>query len=493
MNEFQRILKHSFIYGLGNILSKLIGFILIPVYTNILTPDEYGEIALLQNTMNIIQIIVGLGLAVAFLRFYSEDKSTEARETVISTSMLFTVAFALMVTALGVLFATDISFLVMQNRGYAQPFTVMMFVLLFSSIIEIPLVILRAREKSIVFIMVCLAQLLLGLFFNILFIVILRAGVAGWLLSALWTSVIICSYVVISTLTSVRKIRFSFPLLKRMLVYTLPLIPASLAMFWIHNGDKYILKYYFEIGEVGIYSLGYQFAFMITLLVGQPFFMIWSVRMYDVFEQDGGDRIYARTFTYFAAVILTCWLCLAATIKEVIYMMSPPSYHRAYMIVHIVAMGYVLREFSDFFKGVLLIKRRTSFIGVTTLFSAFVATVFYLLLIPPYGILGAAWATFITFFTMAGCIFLASLRVHRVPWEYKRLTIMGALSISILITFKYISLPTLFANMAVKGALALSFIPLLYLGGFFSDEEKGLITKGLRRALVFLRLRKAST
>jgi len=122
-----------------------------------------------------------------------------------------------------------------------------------------------------------------------------------------------------------------------------------------------------------------------------------------------------------------------------------------------------------------------------------IPTVLYFVLIPRYGIYGAAWATFFTFFTMAACMFLASLRVHKVPWEYKRLTIMGVLSLSMLLAFKYISMPGLLSNMAVKGFLALSFFPILYVGGFFSAEEKGLIALGVKRTLVFLKLKKAST
>ncbi|MBU0754407.1 MAG: oligosaccharide flippase family protein, partial [Planctomycetes bacterium] len=173
MSEFNRILKHSVIYGVGNILSKMIGFILIPVYTNILTTEEYGLMELLQNTMNVIQIIVGMGLGTAILRFYSENKQREAQETVISTSILFSTFFGAAVAGICILFSTNLSLLILQNKGYAEPFTVMMFVLFFTNMIEIPLVVIRAKEKSHIYVFVCLAQLLLGLILNIVFIVIL--------------------------------------------------------------------------------------------------------------------------------------------------------------------------------------------------------------------------------------------------------------------------------------------------------------------------------
>ncbi|MFH2002266.1 MAG: oligosaccharide flippase family protein [Planctomycetota bacterium] len=487
MDEFKRILKHSAIYGLGNVISKMIGFILIPVYTNVLSKAEYGLIELLNNTMIIIQLVVGMGLSIAILRFYSEDKDEDSRDAVITTSIIFTCFFALIVAAVGLYSSKDLSRLILRDIGYSEPFRVMMFVMLFTTIIEVPMVVLRAKERSITFLGVSLAQLIIGLVLNIFFIVFLRCGVAGWLLSSLWTSALICAYLLYTTLGGVRKMRFSFSLLKRMLAYTIPLIPASLAMFWIHNGDRYILNSEVGMGDVGIYSLGYRFAMMIPILVGQPFFLIWSVRMFHVFEQEGGEKVYARAFTYFTGVILLFWLCMAATIKEVIFLMSREQYHSAYFIVHIVAMGYVLREFSDFFKGVLLIRRRTSFIGLSTLISALVSTVLYLYLIPRFGQLGAAWATFFTFGSMALFMFITSQHVCRVPYEYKRLIIMGALAITILLSSRYVSLNNLYINMAIKGFFSLCFFPLLYLFGFFTPDEKEKIAKGLSIVFGFLK------
>lgn len=490
MDEFKRILKHSAIYGLGNVLSKMIGFILIPVYTNVLSKDEYGLMELLNNTMIIIQLVVGMGLSIAILRFHSECKDDDSRDTVVSTTIFFTMGFALVVAAIGVYFSQDLSRLILRDGGYSEPFRVMMFVMLFTTVIEVPMVVLRAKEKSFTFLGVSLAQLIIGLVLNIFFIVILRCGVAGWLLSSLWTSALICGYLLYNTLGSIRKRRFSFGLLQRMLTYTIPLIPASLAMFWIHNGDRYILNSETGMGDVGIYSLGYRFAMMIPLLVGQPFFLIWSVRMFHIFEQEGGEKVYARAFTYFTAVILLFWLCMAATIKEVIFLMSRPQYHNAYFIVHIVAMGYVLREFSDFFKGVLLIRRKTSFIGLSTLISALVSTVLYLVLIPHFKLLGAAWATFFTFGFMALFMFITSQYVYRVPYEYKRLIIMGALAIAILLGSRYVSFPSLYLNMVIKGFISMCFFPLLYLFGFFTPDEKEKILNGISTVFSFMKHKK---
>jgi len=331
-SEFRRVLKHTFIYGFGSIISKMIGFIMIPIYTRFLDPDAYGLIELLEMTINVLQLIVTLSLPITMLRFFSEDRSREAWDKIISTTILCTGFLAVVTAGLCILYSPHLSLLILGNRGHAHPFTVMMFIMIFNCLIELPLVVLRAKEQSIRFISVCMARFLLACFLNIFFIVILRQGIAGWLLSSLWTSVIICSYLLITTLAGVRKIRFSFSLLKRMTAYTLPLIPAGLAMFWIHNGDRYILNAVKGLTDVGIYGLGYKFAIMISFLIGQPFFLIWSVRMFDVLEQKGGDKVFARTFTYFASVVIMAWLFLSVVVEDVISIMADDVYHTAVFV-----------------------------------------------------------------------------------------------------------------------------------------------------------------
>ena len=480
-SEFKKILTHSIIYGVGNILQKMIGFFMIPIYTHAFSRADYGLIDLLENTIIVIQLIVGMSLATALLRFYTEDSRKEHREAVISTSMLFVIVVSGLVCILGCVLSPQISRLIVRRVGYAEAFRVMMFVFLFNSMIEIPLVVLRAREKSLVYLGVSIGRFMLACVLNILFIVVLHKGVAGWLLSSLWTSIILCSYLVVSTFSNVEKIRFSWPLLKRMIRYTLPLVPAGLAMFWIHNGDRYILNEAHGLSNLGLYSLGYKFGMMITYLVGQPFFLIWSVRMYEVFEQPGGERNYARAFTYFTAVVMQFLLLLSVTIRDVVSVMTDPKFHDAYLVVPFVALAYALREASDFFKGVLLIERRTSFIGLVTLGAALLITVLYLLLIPPYGQWGAAGATVITFGSMAAFMFITAQAVHKVPYEYARLGLMVGLALVMILSIQWIHINQLYADIFLKSILSFTFFPFLYLLGFFTRGEKDQINRGFAR------------
>ena len=121
-----------------------------------------------------------------------------------------------------------------------------------------------------------------------------------------------------------------------------------------------------------------------------------------------------------------------------------------------------------------------------TLIAAVVCTVLYLVLIPPFGKNGAAWATLFTFATMAGCMFLASRHVHRVPYEFGRLAVMVLLAAVFFVGLTRFSLGNTYLNVVVKGGLSLAFYPILYLFGFFTSSEKEKIRRGISWCLALV-------
>lgn len=485
IEEVKRMLKHSTVYGLGNILSKLVGFFLIPVYTRCLSPQDYGMIELLDLSLSFISMIVGMGLSSAVFRFYFDAEDQEERNCVVSTALIFISALAAVLVLVSVAFDTQISLLLFKTNGCALFFDLMIITFFFSGLIEIPLVLLRAQERSIVFSVVTLLRLVLALSLNIYFIVIARWGVTGFLVSNLTTSVVISLILVAATLSKSR-IHFSLPHLKMMVIYGLPLVPSSLGMFWINFGDRFFLKHCYTDWEVGIYSLGYKFAIMISFLIGQPFFLIWSARMYKVIELKEGDRIYARFCTYLAVVLVFAGLGLSLVIPGVMRIVPSREYFEAHTVVPIVVLGYMLRELSDYFRGILYITKRTSFVGLTVVITAGVGTVLYLVLIPTYGMMGAALATLLTFGFMAGAMLFFAQRQKRIPYEFGRIISLFLVGAGIYFLFNPIQMDSAASEVVVKTSLSLLFFPLLYVFGFFTPDEKKKIVALVHKTAAML-------
>ncbi|MHC4942344.1 MAG: lipopolysaccharide biosynthesis protein [Planctomycetota bacterium] len=482
LGELKRLLKHSAVYGIGNILSKLVGFFLIPVYTRCLSPQDYGMIELLDLTLSFISMIVGMGLSSALLRFYFDTKDKEERNTIVSTALIFISSCAAIVVLLSVIFDHEISLLLFKNNGCELFFDMMIITFFFSGLIEIPLVLLRAQERSVVFSTVTLLRLILALSLNIYFIVIARWGVLGFLVSNLTTSVILSLVLVVTTLSR-SQIRFSMRHLKSMVIFGLPLVPSSLGMFWINFGDRFFLKHCYTDWEVGIYSLGYKFAIMISFLIGQPFFLIWSARMYEVIEMKEGERIYARFCTYLATATVFAGLGLSLVIPSVMKIVPSAEYFQAHMVVPIIVLGYVIRELSDFFRGILFITKRTFYVGLTVTVTAGVSTLLYMVLIPAYSMIGAAFATLFTFLFMAGAMLFFAQRQRRIPYEFGRLFALLLVGGALYFALRDLQVENAYLELFVKGALSLLFFPLLYAVGFFRPNEKKKILNILQRSI----------
>jgi O-antigen/teichoic acid export membrane protein len=480
--EMKRMLRHSAVYGIGNILSKLVGFFLIPVYTRCLSPQDYGMVELLDLTLSFISMIVGMGLSSAVLRFYFDTKDKEERNALVSTALIFISSCAAVVVLLAVAFDHEISLLLFKNNGCEIFFDLMIITFFFSGLIEIPLVLLRAQERSVVFSAVTLLRLVLALSLNIYFIVIAQWGVMGFLVSNLTTSVVLSLVLVVATLSKAQ-IRFSKRHLRNMVLFGLPLVPSSLGMFWINFGDRFFLKHCYTDWEVGIYSLGYKFAIMISFLIGQPFFLIWSARMYQVIEMKDGERIYARFCTYLATATVFAGLGLSLVIPSVMKIVPSAEYFEAHKVVPIIVLGYVIRELSDFFRGILFITKRTFYVGLTVTVTAGVSTLLYMTLIPAYSMYGAATATLFTFIFMAGAMLFFAQRQRRIPYEFGRLLSLLLVGGGLYFGLRDLHLQNACLELFVKGALSLLYFPLLYAVGFFTPKEKKRILGILQKSM----------
>jgi O-antigen/teichoic acid export membrane protein len=240
---------------------------------------------------------------------------------------------------------------------------------------------------------------------------------------------------------------------------------------------------------VGIYSLGYKFAMMLSFLIGQPFFLIWSTRHYQVIDEEDGERIYARIGTYLAMILIFAALGLSLVIPAVMQIVPSEKYLTAHLVVPIIVLGYVFRELSDFFRGILFITKRTTLVGLTVALTAVVSTLLYGVLIPRYSLIGAAVATLITLAFMAGCMLFLAQRQRRIPYEFGRIGLLFFTGFSLYFLFRSVVIADPYADLVCKTLASFLFFPVLYVMGFFNAREKRRMREASRWAAAFVERR----
>lgn len=469
--QIKKLASHSVIYGMGRYLDKFIGFLLIPLYTRYLVPADYGILALLGIVSSLGFIFLNLGQSSALFRSYFDHDAEEGRQTVISTATLLTLSYCLPFLLLCALYARDISVLLLGDPRYMGLVMLVGVTIVARVFLRIPFALLRAQEKSLRYSVLSAAKGFLQIVLTLVFVVALGHGVFGVLLGALGSEVAFCLILVPGMLWAIRKWRFSRQTARDLFSFGFPLVPAGVAGFVLDLSDRYFLKLYGTLHDVGLYSLGYRLGEIIWEIV-------WAMQLaYPQFvlvneKAPQAADLYARVFTYYFAGLGFVALILSVYAQEIVRVMAAPEYHEAYRVVPLIALGQLLRGFVFIGPVGLTLKRKTTYHALMAVIAAGVNLWLNYLWIPRYGMLGAAAATAVAFGVQALLITGISQRYYPIPIEVLRLLKLAFAAAVVYIASTRLPVDgELLLNVAAKAFLLALFPCLLAALRFFQAGE----------------------
>jgi O-antigen/teichoic acid export membrane protein len=247
-----------------------------------------------------------------------------------------------------------------------------------------------------------------------------------------------------------------------------------LALFFIHFGDRFVLPHYRPFEDLGIYAIAYKLGMLLNP-VQAAFEAYWTAQVYQIVRRPDAEIVFARTFTYLMLVMSLCGLGVLVGTQPALRIMTPPAYFAAAAIVPIILAAYYIRALGDFFRIVFLAKGLPTHDAACNWITASFCLTAYLVLIPRYGIKGAAVATFLSFVVAFGISYVWSSRIWRFRLELGRIAKLAGITGAL--TVVQIALPpSSVAVEIVRGAvLLLTFVGLLFLLRFPSPGEKELL------------------
>lgn len=384
------------VYGFGAVIRNIVSFIMLPIYTKYLSPSDYGEIELLSMMLDVIGLIVGLRVEDAVFKFYHEAKTHERQGAVITSAYMATVAANFLGVIFLVVFSYPLSDLMFGHPGYYQIAAIFASSLLFQALSYVPMAYLRIQQRPWLFVAISVGRLLLQLSLNIYFVVIQDMKVEGVVYSAVISSAIVGVLTSIYLLKNIVP-RFDVDLTKSMVRFSGPLILASIAAFYSTYGDRYFLRVYGGLAQVGIYSLAYKFGFLLMSTVWESFTKVWDVRRYQLFHGGGGGETYNDNFIVMVGVMIFGALGISLFLEDLLHIMASSGYWEAAHVAPIVLLAYVVQSLMNFNCFPLYANGRTADIARGQWICAAAITVGYVCLIPGYGMYGAAWATVLGF------------------------------------------------------------------------------------------------
>ena len=473
--ELRRLGKHSAIYGFGGLVQRILAVLLLPVYTRYLSPSDYGIVETLIALTTVLVITLRLGITNAFFRFYFDRPDPEHRRLVLRTSFWFTMAMATLGLVVGAAFSGEISTVLFGSADEAEVVAAAFVGLWAQMNYEQLTSLFRVEERSVAYVTASLANVALTIGATLGLVVALDAGPLGVVVGN-FTGTLLVYAALVGYRREQLGLQFDRGLFREMNRFGMPLVPSAL-LLWVTNfSDRFFLVKLADTQEVGLYSVGVRIASAMALLL-TAFRTAWPAFAYSIDDDREAKRTYAFVLTYL--VFLTTWVAtgLALLSPWLVDWIAAPAFAESSRVVGPLAFAVVI--FAGYVVMVIGVgrARRTQFNWVVTGAAAIVNVALNLILIPRYGMMGAAAATIAAYATMFAGMTWWAQRIYPVPYQWRRVATAVAAGLALVAIGKLAG-----GGLPVAVALSLAYPLLLLVAGFYLPAERKAIGARLRLA-----------
>jgi len=414
--------KQTLIYGIGTILARIVTFLLLPLYTNVFTAEEYGVVSLAYAFIGFAIMLYRYGMDAALMKYYIEVEGEEKKKyfTTIFISQFVT---SLIFSGLLFISASMIAPIILGG-SYTFLFQLVAIILFFDVLWMLPLLILRAEEKPKHYIILSLLNVVLLMSFNIYLVVYKGLGIQGVLIGNIAAS----GLLLLATLPIIlRNIKISLldrVVLKQVLKFGLPFFPAGIFTMIMELSDRYLLEWMTNTSLVGIYSAGNKLG-MFGMLLVLGFNMGWTPFFLKIGKQKDAPVIFSKVATYFLGisgffiVFISLWIDYVIRINIGNVTIFGSEFWSSTQVVPLILLGYY---FSGLFvlqlPGVFILNK-TNWMPILRGVGASVSIVANLILIPIFDINGAAMGKVIAYFCMAAAIYIMTKNIYPIPFRLR--------------------------------------------------------------------------
>ncbi len=465
IDKILRLGKEAAIYGLSSVVGRFLNFLLVPFYTNLLLPSEYGVIANLYAYIAFTSVLFGYGMDAAYMRFVASLEIGDKKQnfsipflSLTATSFLFSLLLhwnaAVLTGIMGI--PAEHSALV----RYAA------WVLFFDAVTLVPYAYLRMENKAGTFAAIRIVNIVLTIVLNVVFLVAFEMRAEGVLLANLIASAFT---LIVQLRWIIPNFTFSFSsrLYKELLRFGLPYLPAGLASIAMQVIDRPILKMLTNDATVGVYQANYRMGVFMMLVVGM-FDYAWRPFFLKHADKPDAKPLFSKVFTLFSVVAMTLLVLLTLFIDDLIRIrigsvhFIHPDYWGGAVIIPVVLLAYVFNgAYVNFLVGIYL-EKKTSILPLVFGLGALVNIIANFLLIPVFGIMGAAYATLLSYVVLAVGIYFPSQRFYRIEYEWDTIVRLLAITTLTISVFKLLPLePASIEGILWKAGLAVAFVILV--------------------------------
>jgi len=474
--QIQRLGKHSVIYGLGGLTQRIVAVLLLPLYTRHLSPADYGAIEVLVALSAVVFALLRAGIQSSFFRFYFQAEDERGRLTVVRTSFWFTMGAATVALVVGVALAEPISTALFGSSENADLVRAA-FVGLWASMNYDQLTALfRVEERSVSYSIASLANVLVTVGATILLVVALDKGPIGVLVGNFSGTLAVWA-ILLAYRRSQLGLEFDTDVFRRMTEWGMPLVPSVIALNLIDFSDRFFLVRIKGADELGLYAIGMRISAGLLFLLA-AFRTAWPAFAFSI-PEDEAKRTYGYVLTY--VTFFSAWAAVALGLASpwIVRLLTTPDFYGGARVVPVLVFAFVV--FGMYVVVVTSIGRagRRGSNWMITGAAALFNVALNLILIPPFGMTGAAVSMVASYFAMFIGITWKAQRVFPVIYQWRRVATAIAAAVALTVTGKLVG-----GGLLLVIALTAAYPFVLALVGFYLPQERARIGAFGRRFML---------
>lgn len=478
----KRASKDTVAYGLGNAALTSVSFFLVPIYTHIFSPADYGVLDIIGTASSLISTFLLMGLTAAVFRFY-HDQDENGKRDLVSTGFWYQFIVPLVVCSIGALFAREISQLLFRSEEYHPFIAISLMTIPFSAMMQMPITLLRLKFQKVKYNLLVVGCGLFQTTLTIVLVVFLRKGLIGIFASGLISAILFSGVGVVLTLRQVR-FRFSLRQMRLLLAFGIPMVPASLSRWVMGCADRLFLVNMTTLKDVGLYSVGFKVAGLDTFLLS-AFQLAWSPIAYSIYRNPGSERVFKKVFLYFLLLSSAFGMFLSLFSLEAMKLLTRPAYYEGHKVVGFLALGTIFHAVFYLAGMGIPFANKMGYYALAIGGGAVLNLVLNPLLIPAFGMVGAAAATAFSYGGEACLGYYWARKVYPLRFPFAKVGVVAVTYVPL-----FLGGIALNVHLPQEALVIRCFMFMIFLGVVFlllEREDRQVLRNVLKRARCRLR------
>ena len=430
----KKLFRESFIYGISRYISKFIGVFLLPLYTSVLAPQDYGILDLLGTITLVSSFLIISGTDSALGYYYFRKEYISERPVMISSALWLRIIFSLTACVIILILAPNLSFLLF-GKDVSLFVIITALTLIFSNIYSFLMDLLRFELRPWLYSVYSTGGGLINILLTIYFVLILKQGVYGALIASA------IAYGVLFLFTCIYVFRkyglgFSAKWIKDITKYGFPLIGTGIAVWVLGSTDRYFLAHYQGLDINGIYAVGKKMAEAIGMVAG-ALQLAWGPFAMDIQYESNAKKTYAKVFILFSLINIIVVFGISMFAIDILKILTQPEYYSAMAVVPFLCLSTVLS--SAYFIvaiGINITKKLQHTIWIT-IAAAALNIILNFFLTPVYGAIGASFSIMTANFLIFILTLIISQKHYRINFRFGSILIIFFPS-ALVVTLTYI-------------------------------------------------------